>query len=210
MDSQIPAWMKSRETGLDPINGLGSKVVKAVSMMVLVAAFLAAVAFSVYAAAERAAWFHIAVIATGAVLLTIMLVYCIQGNLWTASALFISAGAANYALYQHAKSVTENISGLIALVFGILYTGLCALLLLSRSDVKLTRPAKVILMMSVLALCVTGPLMYVSGLTEGTVGSVTGYLLVLSIPMIPLTLATFVMVSSRHRSEVTLPSDNWI
>jgi hypothetical protein len=210
MDSQLPDWMKTRGQRPKAPDKHVPKAAKVMSLAILGVALAGTLVLAVVGAADRAAWFHLTVIAAGAIILVAMFIHPMRGDLRTGATLLLAAVLANYALFQHASHVTENASGIVALAFGILYTGLCALLLLSRSDVRLGIPAKVALAVLLPVLCLTGPLMHLSGLTEGTMGDVAMFFLVLSIPMIPVSLGAFLVLSAARRSEVTLPSDKWL
>jgi hypothetical protein len=45
---------------------------------------------------------------------------------------------------------------------------------------------------------------------EGTLGTAAEWLILTSIPMMVVLMATAIVLSAHHRSDVTVPSDKWV
>ena len=124
---------------------------------------------------------------------------------------FVTAAVAINLMMIYIAGIIESdgsVAGAVAIV--ILFTGLTGLLLLSRTRTKPSRTVKVAVLGTVVAICVTGPLLYLSAPEDGVLGYVTEWFLLASIPMTFLVVMTILVLMAYHRTEQALPSDKWV
>ena len=171
----------------------------------------ALLALCAYTAFDLPIGFHLPVIGAGAYSFLVAIfwpVKCTRASVLTFAA---AAVAVNLAMALAYAWVVREVTGLIAIASTLLFTGAVGLLLVVRTREKPSRRTKVSLMAAMVTATLAGPVMYLFiGPDEGVLGDVTGWLLVAALPFLVLTLGTFLVVSSYHESEQTLPSDKWV
>ncbi|MCU0858972.1 MAG: hypothetical protein MUE55_00040 [Thermoplasmata archaeon] len=203
---EMPMWMRFRPHREIPENREPSKIPSIVLMLLLGVL----TALCVYAALELPSAFHILVMAAGVTLLVSVLLSRVQCSRKTAGAFLLAAVAVNFVMAYTLTVIEDPASGAIAYIEGVIFTGLIGLLLLTRTRTALSTRAKAVIIGAVIAMSSPGPLLYLFVPTEGTLGTAAEWLILTSIPMMVVLMATAIVLSAHHRSDVTVPSDKWV
>ncbi len=103
----------------------------------------------------------------------------------------------------------EALSVMIALAGVILFTGLTGILILSRTNEKLSRLKKGAIMGTVVTILAVG-LKFDAVPPDGIFAYARLWLLAAIAPIVFLTVMTAVFLMAYHRTEQTLPSDKWV
>jgi hypothetical protein len=203
---EMPVWMTSRPHREIPENREPSKV-PAIALLLLLGVLIA---LGVYVAFEHSSAFHILVMAAGATLLASVYLSRIQCS-WKTVGVFIPVAIAVNCVMAYTLTVIENTaSGGVAYIAGVIFTGLIGLLLLTRTRAVLSTRTKAAVIGAVAVMCAPGPLLYMFVPTEGMLGTVPGWLILTSVPMMVVLMAAAFVLSARHRSEITMPHDRWL
>ena len=193
----LPDSMKSRQRQDTPRRREATGVTVAI-LLILTGAL---VVISGYVRAEYPSGFHLPVIAANAAFLGAVGLSRVPFSTKSGGA-FILLGVPVNILPLTGATGDNDISAWIAFMSTLLCTGLTGLILLSRTDKPLSKTTKVSVTGFLLEMTLMGPVLYLAGFET--------VLLMVSIPMMILTLTAFLIFSAYHSSETTLPSDNWI
>lgn len=201
----LPNWLTVRAARKPIVKERPSKY----SLTALMFLFGVLTVLAALTAFKIPAYLHIPVIGACIVLFAAVVMAPIKCTLKTLEGFVIGAIIANLTMaYLFAKASTVSEIGATASV--ILFTGLIGLLLFTRTDRRPSRTSKAIVLGTVITLCAIGPVMYMSGWHHGTVGIITGWFLIASLPMLFLSFVAAWIAIAYHNSEATLPHHNWI
>jgi hypothetical protein len=202
----LPIWMRKR-TPRETVESRKPTKVPAIALLLL---FGILTALSAYVVIEYPSGFHLTVIAASATLFVLVILSRVQCTRNITLAFVTAAVAVNLMMIYIAGIIESDgsVAGAVAIV--ILFTGLTGLLLFSRTRTKPSRTVKVAVLGTVVAMCVTGLLLYLSAPEDGVLGYVTEWFLLASIPMTFLVVMTILVLMAYHRTEQTLPSDKWV
>ena len=171
----------------------------------------ALLALCAYTAFDFPAGFHLPVIGAGAYSFVVAIFWPLKCSRVSVLAFAAAAVAVNLAMVLAYAWVVRETTGVIAVASTLLFTGAIGLLLVVRTREKPSRRTKVSLMAGMVTATLTGPVMYLFiGADEGVLGGITSWLLIAALPFLVLTLGMFLVLSSYHESEQTLPSDKWV
>lgn len=189
--------MKSKKRRDTPGKGDAARVTVAILLMLTGAL----VVLSAYVRAEYPSGFHLPVIAANAAFLAAVGLSRVRFSAKSGGAFLLLAAPVN--ILTLAGATGHNYTSVaIAFMSTLLCTGLTGLILLSRTDKPVSKVTKVSVTGFLLGMTVSGPVLYLAGLETD--------LLIVSIPMMLLTLTAFLVFSANHSSETTLPSDRWV
>jgi hypothetical protein len=207
----LPQWMRHRVHRTSSEYRDRSRRKPAI---VLLLSLVFIVAVSAYAIAEHLEeTYRILIVAgmfAGAVMLALAGLSPVQCSKKVLIVFVPSAIAIDTAICYLAGRTGDDTAAMITVNLTIIYTGLFLLLLLTRTRSVLSRQVKAAALLTPVTACVAGPALYLLGEGEWTLGQFVMYIILLSFSWVPLTLASFVVIIARHRSEITLPSDKWV
>jgi hypothetical protein len=193
----LPDWMKSEQRRETP----GRREFRRVIVTILLMLTGALVVLSAYAREEHPPAFHLPIMAASAVFLASVGLSRIPFSAKSGGAFVLLAVPVNILVLASATG-DNNTSVWIAFSSTLLCTGLTGLLLLSRTDKPVSKATKISVTGFLLEMIFVGPLLYLAGFETD--------LLMVSLPMMLLTLTAFLVFSAYHWSDTTLPSDKWV
>ncbi len=203
-----PEWLMRRDA---PSAMQGSGRLRYIPVRLKLLPVAALLALCAYTAFDFPAGFHLPVIGAGAYSFLVAIFWPLKCSRASVLAFAAAAVAVNLAMVLTHAWVVRETAGLIAVASTLLFTGAIGLLLVVRTRKKPSTRMKVSLMAGMVTATLAGPMMFLFiGADEGVLGDVTGWLLVAALPFLVLTLGMFLVLSSYHESEQTLPSDKWV
>ncbi|MBE0517710.1 MAG: hypothetical protein IH630_00600 [Thermoplasmata archaeon] len=201
----LPDWMRYR---------IERKVTKDSSPSILPAlALLTLFGFlvwlSINTALEHPAYFHLSVNAAGAVFLGFLIAARIECTKTIAQLFILAAIQINLAMTYLTETIESEQSPLLALAGVILFTGLIGLYLFSRTIAKPSRLARGAMLGMVVTLFIMS-LFIPFYLPEGSMHPFAlNWSRAAAAPLAFLSVMTFWLVNAYHRTDKTMPYDNW-